>query len=92
VPWSFWAGYVVKLAIVGFALTILYAIGRKLRQSRFFASGSGRRVTVVETAALSQHAAVYLVRIGTRYFLVGAGSAAVSMLAELERGEIDAIR
>jgi hypothetical protein len=41
---------------------------------------------------LSQHAAVHLLRIGTRYLLIGGGSAGLSKLAEFNAGEFEATR
>jgi flagellar biogenesis protein FliO len=86
-PWSFWAGYFEKLAILGLALAALYMIARRLRQSRFFAP-AGRCVRLVESMMLSQHAALYVVRVGTRYFLIGSTASVVSTLAELKEAEI----
>jgi flagellar biogenesis protein FliO len=79
-PWSFWAEYLAKLTFVALALAVIYVLARWLRRTRFFERGD-RLVNVVESAALSQHAALYLVRAGSRYFLIGTG---VSMLAEVD--------
>lgn len=84
---SFWAVYVAKLAIVGAGLTILYATGRWLRGWRVFARVAERRIAIVESAMLSQHAAIHLLRLGTRYLLVGTGSGGVCVLAELSAAE-----
>jgi flagellar biogenesis protein FliO len=80
-PWSFWAGYLAKLALVALAFAVIYVLTRWLQGTRFLARGD-RLVSVVESAALSPHAALYLIRAGTRYFLVGTG---VRMLAEIKR-------
>jgi flagellar biogenesis protein FliO len=87
-PWSFWAGYLAKLTLVALALAIIYVLARWLRRTRFFERGD-RFLNVVESAALSQHAALYLVRAGSRYFLIGTG---VSMLAEVTGAEDEPIR
>jgi flagellar biogenesis protein FliO len=84
-PWSFWAGYLAKLTLVALALGVIYVLARWLRRTRFFDRGD-RLVNVVESAALSQHAALYLVRAGSRYFLIGTG---VSLLAEVKGPEDD---
>lgn len=81
-PWNFWAGYLVKLAVVALVLGVLYLIARRLRQARFSAS-AGRFMNVIESRMLSQCAAVHLLRVGTRYFLIGSGSAGISKLAEV---------
>jgi flagellar biogenesis protein FliO len=78
-PWSFWAGYIAKLALVALAFAVVYVLARWVRRTRFF-ERTDRLVNVVESTALSQHAALYLVRAGSRYFLIGTG---VCMLAEV---------
>ncbi len=89
-PWTFWAAYIVKLAILGLVLATLYAVARKLRETRLFAHRPGRCVSVVESAMLSQHAAIHLLRAGNRYFLVGSASAAISVLVELAPADLAA--
>lgn len=82
-PWSFWAGYVAKLTLVALALAVTYILARWVRRTRFFERGD-RLLNVVESTALSQHAALYLVRAGSRQFLIGTG---VRMLAEVTHAE-----
>jgi flagellar biogenesis protein FliO len=81
-PWSFWAGYLEKLALVALLLGAMYAVARALRQTRFFGRAS-RSATLIEALALSQHAAIYIVRVGSRYFLLGGTASTVSPLTEL---------
>lgn len=51
--------------------------------------GGGKRVRVLERVSLDSRRALYLVQIGERVFLIGAGDAAApSVLAELEEGEL----
>jgi flagellar biogenesis protein FliO len=82
-PWSFWAAYLAKLTLVALALAVTYVLARWLRRTRFFERGD-RLVNVVESAPLSQHAALYLVRAGSHYFLIGSG---VCLLAEVAAPE-----
>jgi flagellar biogenesis protein FliO len=84
VTWSFWASYLAKLAVVGLMLAVLYAVARALRHTRFFALRS-RRVRVLESLMLSQHCAIHLVRVDTRCFLLGSGTAGVTRLAEIRK-------
>ena len=79
---SFWAAYLIKLAIAGAVLALLYAFARKLRAWRFLDGGRSRLVDVVESRMLSQHAAVHVVRAGGRYYLVGTTSTAIATLGE----------
>jgi flagellar biogenesis protein FliO len=87
-PASFWAGYLVKLAIVALILGALYLAGRKLRQGRLFV-GTDRRLRVLETRMLSPYAAIYLLGVGTRYFLIGSSNAGVAKLAEVTAAELE---
>jgi flagellar biogenesis protein FliO len=86
-PASFWAGYLERLALVALVLVALYLAGRRLRQTRFFAR-TGRTLNVLESIMLSQHAALHVVRVGARYFLIGSAAGGVSALAELGESEI----
>jgi hypothetical protein len=91
-PWSFWEAYAVKLLLVGAVLASLYALARRLRGTKFFTRSFDRHVIVIESTMLSQHAAVHLLRIGTRYLLVGGGNAGIVKIAEFSAGELDARR
>lgn len=93
-PWNFWAAYLLKLGIVGLLLAAAYAAAHALRRLRFFVARVDRRLGVLETVVLSQHATVHLLRVGTRYFLVGTAGATIATLAELAATELtaDAIR
>ncbi|MFZ0031751.1 MAG: flagellar biosynthetic protein FliO [Candidatus Cybelea sp.] len=81
-PSSFWPLYVEKLAIVALVLSALYWAARRLRQTRLFAP-SGRSVNVLESTMLSQHAALHVVSVGSRRFLIGSAAGGVTRLAEL---------
>ncbi len=83
-PESFWAAYAEKLAIVALVLGALYFIGRTLRRARSFAGG--RRMKLLESLALSPNAALHLVRVGSRRFLIGSG-VEVGVLAEFGAGD-----
>jgi flagellar biogenesis protein FliO len=89
VPASFWAAYAIKLAVVAAVLAALYALARFLRRSAFFLRGPGRRVDVIESTVLAPNAALHVIRVGERYFLLGSGG--LNKLAELEPGEPEAI-
>lgn len=90
--WSFWAAYAAKLAVVGLVLASLYAIARKLRLLTPLAIHRERYLKVVEARMLSQNAAVYVLKAGTRYFLVGSSNAGIATLAELTDDELAATR
>jgi flagellar biosynthetic protein FliO len=86
VPAGFWAAYAERLATVAVVLATLYAAARALRRLRFFAR-TDRWLNVVESTMLSQHAALHVVRVGTRYFLIGSASGSVTRLAELTQDD-----
>ena len=87
-PWSFWTSYLLKLGVVGLLLATLYAGASGLRRLRLFGRGANRNVSVIETALLSQNAAVHLLKVGTRYFLVGTAAAGIATLAELAPADL----
>jgi flagellar biogenesis protein FliO len=81
-PWSFWNGYLEKLAIVVLVLCALYLLGRRLRQTPLFAR-QDRCLRLLESLLISQHATLHVVCAGTRYFLIGSTSGGVTKIAEL---------
>ncbi|HEY1867211.1 MAG TPA: flagellar biosynthetic protein FliO [Candidatus Cybelea sp.] len=81
-PLAFWGTYAVRLAILALVLCAMYAVARCLRDTKLFAR-HGRRVDVLESAMLSQQAALHLVRVDARYFLIGSAAAGVTPIAEL---------
>jgi flagellar biogenesis protein FliO len=91
VPISFWAGYFDKLAVVALILAGMYVIARRLRGMGFFGR-SGRCLGLVESMMLTAHAAIHVVRVGSRYFLIGSSTGSLSMLAELAPSQIESIR
>jgi flagellar biosynthetic protein FliO len=81
-PWSFWSGYLEKLALVALVLCALYLLVRRLRQTPLFAR-EDRCLKLLESLMLSQHATLHVVCAGTRYFLIGSTAGGVTKLAEL---------
>jgi flagellar biogenesis protein FliO len=80
-PAAFWALYAEKLAIVALLLAGLYFAARSLRATRAFArSRNGLRV--VGSVMLTPQAALHVVEVDARRFLIGTGT--VRALAELE--------
>jgi len=91
-PAHFWPEYLAKLAIVALVLAALYLVGRTMKRMRPFGGGSGMKL--LDSLTLSPHAALHLVRVGTRYFLIGSGPE-IGVLAELaapEAGAVDELR
>ncbi len=79
-----WAFALVALLLVGF----MY-VGRTIQRGRIVASVGRRLVSTIESTALAQNVTVHIVRVADKYFLVGGGSAGVSLLAELPAEEIE---
>lgn len=71
---EFWLRYALALIVVGLMLGALSLLGRAVQRSRFV-RGS-RRMEVIESLALTQAASLHLVRVDSRYLLLGAGSVA----------------
>jgi flagellar biogenesis protein FliO len=81
-----WAFALVALLLVG----MMY-LSRAIQRGRAVGGGAlGKRlVSTVESTALAQNVTVHVVRVGEKYYLVGGGSAGVSLLAELAATEIE---
>jgi flagellar biogenesis protein FliO len=90
-PPHFWAGYVLKLALTALVLGALYLIARRLRTMRFL-SRRARCVNLVETTLLTPGAALHVVTVGSRHYLLGSATGGVSSLAELDPGDVEATR
>ena len=75
---AIWALAVVALVLLG----LTYAV-RTLNRGRIVAGTSRRLITVVESAAVSQHSAIHVVKIGDRYIVIGGGSAGVTHIADV---------
>jgi flagellar biogenesis protein FliO len=79
-PANFWAVYAEKLTIVAIVLAALYFAGRRLNRTRLFANS--RRMKLIESLALSPRAALHLVQVEARYFLIGSADE-VGLVTEL---------
>jgi flagellar biogenesis protein FliO len=86
---SFWLNYVLALLVVALMLGGLYAVVRGLARGRILASADRRLVTVLESTMLSQHAALHVVKVGTKYYLIGGGQGHVTSLVELPPEEVE---
>ena len=62
---------------------------RTLNRGRIVAATGRRLVTVIETAPLTQHAAVHVVKVGDRYYLVGGGASGVTHIADVPADVVD---
>jgi len=76
------------LLVVLLLFTMAYA-ARALQRGRVVLSTGRRLVTTIESTALAQNVAVHVVKVAERYYLVGGGSAGVSLLAELSREDVE---
>jgi flagellar biosynthetic protein FliO len=81
-PWAFWGAYLEKLVVLALILAGLYLVARKLRDARGL-GGRQNHLRVLESTMLCQHAALHIVRIGERFFLIGSSAGGVRALAEL---------
>ncbi len=87
---GFWLNYVLALLVVALMLGGLYAVMRGFARGRLLAAADRRLVSVLESTMLSQHGSLHVVKVGSRYFLLGGGShASPSTLAELPADEIE---
>lgn len=79
-----WAFALVALLLFGMAY-----VARAIQRGRLVTSVGRRLISTVESTALAQNVTVHIVRVADKYFLVGGGSAGVSLLAELPASEIE---
>jgi flagellar biogenesis protein FliO len=77
------------LALIALLLLGLTYLVRLLNRGRIVAASGNRLVTIVESAAVSQHSAVHVVKVGDRYYLVGGGSAGVTHIADVPADVVD---
>ena len=77
------------LALVALLLYGLYWVVRFLAQGRMLTLGRARLVSVVESTFLAQNTSVHVVKIGSRFYLVGASSGHVSLIAELSADDVE---
>ena len=89
--WSFWFNYALALFVVALMLVGMWVVVRGLARGRIMAGLNRRMVSVLESTALSQHSALHVVKVGTRYLLIGGtNNGSVTTLAELPVEEVDA--
>ena len=84
-----WPQYFSALLVVALMLGGLYAVVRGLARGRMIASSERRLVTVLESTPLSQHSSLHVVKVGTRYYLIGGGNGTVGTLSELDPAEVE---
>jgi flagellar biogenesis protein FliO len=77
------------LALVVLLLFAMAYIARALQRGRVVMTSGRRLVSTIESTGLAQNVAVHVVKVGERYYLVGGGTAGVSLLAELPREEVE---
>ena len=82
--------YSVGLATVGCALVAFYVIARVWKSGGFRVSTRKRLLSIIETAALAQHAVLHVVRIGRRYYALAGASGNVTVICELVAAEVEA--
>jgi flagellar biogenesis protein FliO len=76
-------------ALVALLLVVMTYVMRSVQRGRLVASVGRRLISTIESTALAQHVTVHVVRVADKYFLVGGGSAGVSLLSELSADEIE---
>jgi flagellar biogenesis protein FliO len=79
-----WAFALIAMVLIG----MMY-VARAIHRGRVTGCAGRRLVTTVESTILAQNVTVHVVRVGEKFYLVGGGSAGVSLLAELPATEIE---
>lgn len=81
--------YLFALLVVGLMLGGLWIVVRALGRGRLVTSAGKRLVTVVESTFLSQNTTLHVVKVASRFYLVGGGSGHVETLAEVPKEEVE---
>ncbi len=79
-----WAFALVALLLVGMTY-----VARSIQRGRIVVGTGKRLVSTVESAILAPNVTVHVVKVGGKFYLVGGGTAGVSLLAELPPDEIE---
>ncbi len=64
-------------------------VARAIQRGRVVVGTGKRLVSTVESSVLAPNVTVHIVKVGGKYYLVGGGSAGVSLLAELAPEDIE---
>lgn len=83
--------YVTALGAVALMLLGLHAVARAYARRRLHAPQSGRIADVLESTPLTQQAALHVVSIEGRRYLVGSAGNCIALLASLPRGPHDGV-
>jgi flagellar biogenesis protein FliO len=86
---NFWLRYALDMVVVALMLGGMYAVVRGIARGRVIVSTRRRIVTVLESTMLSQHNAIHVVKVGSRYLLLGAGNGHVTALGELSSEDVE---
>jgi flagellar biogenesis protein FliO len=87
---AFWLDDLLAFAAVALMLAGLYAMLKGFVRGRALAAVDRRLVTVLESTMLSQQSALFVIKVGARYLLVGGGNGSLSMLTELPAQDVEA--
>ena len=87
--WTVWIRAATALALVALLLYGMFWALRLLSQGRFAALNRNKLVTLVESTFIAQNTSVHVVKIGRRYYLVGASSGHVALISELPAEEVE---
>jgi flagellar biogenesis protein FliO len=75
---------------LAFVFQVVWAyVSRAIQRGRVVVGTGKRLVTTVESAILAPNVTVHVVKVGGKYYLVGGGTAGVSLLAELTPDEVE---
>jgi len=85
----YWERYALGLVVVALLLAGLSLLGQGLRTLRH-TSGT-RLIEVLESTMLSPHVTMHVVRVGSRYLLVGAGRDTATRLCEILAEDIKSV-
>ena len=81
--------YVAAITALAVVFALIYAAGGLLKRSGVLPAKTERLVSVIETTPLQNSAALHVVRVADRYYLVGANPGGLGTLAEIPAERVD---
>lgn len=69
---------------LGVVVALIYFINHYLRKTRRFFGSQGSMIRVIDRGFLNQHAQVYIVQVGDKYYLLGITQEKVTLLDTFE--------
>lgn len=72
---------IIKIFLgLGVVVGLVYVLSHLIRNSRYYLGAQGSMIRVLDRGALTQHAQVYIVQVGEKYYLLGLTDDRITLL------------